>query len=338
MSGRDDERLRRLREALRDVAEEDLPHVIEDARAGARAKATEIVEAALRRRDRRAGCCASRRAPDAGGRRRGRDGLVGVRRRGGGRRARRSPRECPACSPAPPSSAWCDGDLAALVSRVPLTDFGDERLREHLNDLDWVERTARAHEGALEAALSARDGGAAAAVHDLPRRGRGRGHARAATATQLAEAVERLRGRSEWGVKVFASRERLAEAARVADGARSAGDSEGARSTYSASARSARSASASTTWPPRARASATPGSEQVAASARVNPPQRREAHGRDADMVLNGVYLIPDDGRDRLRRRGRRAARRVRAARLRARADRALAALQLRDRDGASER
>jgi Gas vesicle synthesis protein GvpL/GvpF len=35
----------------------------------------------------------------------------------------------------------------------------------------------------------------------------------------------------------------------------------------------------------------------VASAARVNPPQRPEAHGREADMVLNGVYLIADDCR-----------------------------------------
>jgi hypothetical protein len=39
--------LERLRSALRDVADEDLPLVIEEARAGARARATELVEQAL---------------------------------------------------------------------------------------------------------------------------------------------------------------------------------------------------------------------------------------------------------------------------------------------------
>src|SRR5207302_5808179 len=42
--------------------------------------------------------------------------------------------------------AIVDGDLAALVSAVPRPDYDDESLREHLNDLTWVERTARAHE------------------------------------------------------------------------------------------------------------------------------------------------------------------------------------------------
>ena len=49
-----------------------------------------------------------------------------------------------------------DGDLAALVSRVPLAEFGAEPLRRNLNDLAWLERVARAHEAVLERALAAR--------------------------------------------------------------------------------------------------------------------------------------------------------------------------------------
>src|SRR5947209_3475777 len=44
------------------------------------------------------------------------------------------------------------GDLAALVSAVPLREFDELRLREHLSDMNWVERVARAHEGVLDAA------------------------------------------------------------------------------------------------------------------------------------------------------------------------------------------
>ena len=42
--------------------------------------------------------------------------------------------------------ALVEGDLAALLSPVPLAEYGDERLREHLEDISWLERTARAHE------------------------------------------------------------------------------------------------------------------------------------------------------------------------------------------------
>ena len=48
-----------------------------------------------------------------------------------------------------------EGELAALVSRVPLAEFGEEPLRRNLNDLAWLERVARAHEDVLEHALAA---------------------------------------------------------------------------------------------------------------------------------------------------------------------------------------
>src|SRR5436190_16294431 len=35
-----------------------------------------------------------------------------------------------------------------------MPQYDDDRLREHLEDLGWVERTARAHEAVLERALS----------------------------------------------------------------------------------------------------------------------------------------------------------------------------------------
>ena len=44
--------------------------------------------------------------------------------------------------------------LAALVSSVPLAEFGAGPLRENLNDLDWLERVARAHEAGIHRALS----------------------------------------------------------------------------------------------------------------------------------------------------------------------------------------
>jgi len=44
--------------------------------------------------------------------------------------------------------------LTALVSRVPLAEFGAEPLRRNLNDLAWLEEVARAQEAVLDAALA----------------------------------------------------------------------------------------------------------------------------------------------------------------------------------------
>ena len=44
--------------------------------------------------------------------------------------------------------------LAAITSAVELTDYGEEGLRRHLEDLAWVDRTARAHDAVLDRALA----------------------------------------------------------------------------------------------------------------------------------------------------------------------------------------
>src|SRR4051812_49866343 len=43
--------------------------------------------------------------------------------------------------------------LAAVVSAVPLDEYGEEGLRRNLNDLEWLEEGVRAHESGLEAVL-----------------------------------------------------------------------------------------------------------------------------------------------------------------------------------------
>ena len=291
MSASRDDTLRRLREALRDVAEDDLAQVIEEARAGARARATELVEDALV--DAIVDRASERAAPVP--RSAGEDetgwwvyGVVAAAD------AALVPHALEGMEPSTEVEVIERGDLAALVSPVPLAEYGDERLREHLNDLAWVERTARAHEAALDAALE-RATVVPLRLCTIYRDRAGVEDMLVADRDQLAEAVERLRGRSEWGVKVFASRPRLTEAARE-ETTGAAGSSDAAQ--YLRRKRDERELSE------RVDALATACAREcharlgdVAASARVNPAQRPEAHGRDADMVLNGVYLIADDDR-----------------------------------------
>ena len=45
------------------------------------------------------------------------------------------------------------GELAALVRRVDLAEFGDEPLRRNLEDRDWLERAVRVHDDALAQAV-----------------------------------------------------------------------------------------------------------------------------------------------------------------------------------------
>jgi hypothetical protein len=183
------------------------------------------------------------------------------------------------------------GDLAAITSPVPLAEFGDEQLRARLEDLAWLERVARAHAGVLEAVLDVRP------VVPLrlcticltPERVIELLHGQAVA---FGRALEALRGRSEWGVQVFALSPAPTGAGENTD------DDPKAYLDRKRRARSRREQAHEK--------AVTCGRHvhdavaEIAVAAVTNPPQQREAHGRDADMVLNGAYLIPDQRRDEL--------------------------------------
>jgi Gas vesicle synthesis protein GvpL/GvpF len=85
--------------------------------------------------------------------------------------------------------------MAALVSDVSLAKFGETALRENLHDLDWLDEVAREHHYVIDAAARlfpllpvrlATVYSGDAAVHD---------------------ALRRVGGRVEWGVKAYAPQE-----------------------------------------------------------------------------------------------------------------------------------
>jgi len=181
----------------------------------------------------------------------------------------------------------CDGELAALISPVPRAEYGDERLRAHLEDLAWVERAARRHEDVLEAALAQativplrlctlfrdREG-----VRRLLRE-----HCEA-----LVQGLTRVDGCVEWGVKVFSDpRAPTGGDPPAPEGAKGRG------ATYLLRRQHER-ALAEKAGEVRARCVEVI-HQRVAALARActaNPPQRPEIHGREQSMLLNGAYLV----------------------------------------------
>jgi hypothetical protein len=104
---------------------------------------------------------------------------------------------------APPSEvAMVDTDgAAAIVSRVPLADFGTDALEANLKKPDWLEQKVHAHNAVLAAALEA--------TTVLPFRFgtiyNDEQHVRAMLAerAELADTLTRLRGTVEYGVKVL---------------------------------------------------------------------------------------------------------------------------------------
>ncbi|WP_432839653.1 GvpL/GvpF family gas vesicle protein [Dactylosporangium sp. CA-092794] len=183
--------------------------------------------------------------------------------------------------------------LAAVVSSVGLDEFGAEPMRRNLENLAWLEAVARAHHGVVDAVgrhgpvVPARLG--TVYLDDA--------RVRAALAERhddFVTVLERVAGRTEWGVKAFtADRPEPAEPAP----APAAGERSGPGAAYLRRRRDELSAGE------RRQRAAAESAEEVhgalagcAAAARRHPPQDRSLSGEPGQMVLNGAYLV-DAGR-----------------------------------------
>jgi hypothetical protein len=186
--------------------------------------------------------------------------------------------------------------LAALVSRVPLNEFGAAPLRENLNDLAWLDRVARGHEAVLERFLGestlvplrlctiyeSEQG-----VRDMLQREH----------DSLVRALDALRGREEWGVKLLADGDRLADEARSRSSEVAALEEElGSRTgggAYMLGRRLERHVREA------ADALAAEVAEEVGAELEPCaidsvglPPQNPELSGHEGRMLLNRAYLV----------------------------------------------
>jgi hypothetical protein len=103
-----------------------------------------------------------------------------------------------------------EGELSAVVSRVPLADYGEDALPSRLADATWTATRALRHERVVEhfarrAAVAPLRFGTIylrreAVARMLDERG-----------AQLASVIRRLEGRDEWGLNIYVERARLRE-------------------------------------------------------------------------------------------------------------------------------
>jgi hypothetical protein len=187
-------------------------------------------------------------------------------------------------------ASWLrEGDLALLCARVPLAEFGEEPLKRNLNDLEWLERVARAHEAVIESAM---ERGTVIPMR-LATIFATEEAARAMLAerrTELRSALAALDGRVEFSVKLLVDREKVEATLREP----AAGEHEpGTGAAYMLLRREER----------RLREAVDARENELAEDvharlqdwaddARVRPAQNRELSGHEGDMVLNGAYLV----------------------------------------------
>lgn len=177
-----------------------------------------------------------------------------------------------------------DGDVACLVSTVDLAEFGEEALPNNLEDLRWLERTARQHDEVVQAG--------ARITTTMPLR-------LATICTDDNSAQERLHrfggralavladldGREEWGVKVLASPDRSAPGVPVGD------DVSGTAYLHRRRQQLARSDNAAVAASRDADAVYSRLAEHAVAGRRHRPQDRRLT-GAAQPMVLNAAFLV----------------------------------------------
>lgn len=185
-----------------------------------------------------------------------------------------------------------DGDLTAIVSTVELDEFGEQALTRNLEDLDWLERVARSHDTIV--ADIARLGPTAPlrilTIYYDDDGVRRRLHEQRA---ELADSLDRVAGRSEWGVKAYDATPATGTPAPRAD--------------ESGTAYLNRRRDENTQHTQDSQAAAQLAEhihdlvrDLVVASRRL-PPQDPRLSGRRETMTLNGTYLVDDERATSLR-------------------------------------
>ena len=188
------------------------------------------------------------------------------------------------------------GGLTAIVSEVDVSEFEGEALERNAAQADWLETKVRSHESVLDQIVGAttvvpmRFGAIFSTSDGLRAMLEDHGAA-------LKESLERVRGRSEWGVKVHVEARHLVEQMARTE---SPSDEPSGRN-YLLQKKAQRDAQANAA------------NQAAEVSARVHDSlssladgattMSLRSRGEGSTIVLNGAYLVPDGDRETFMRR-----------------------------------
>jgi hypothetical protein len=180
-----------------------------------------------------------------------------------------------------------DGRLGAVVSTVDPLHFSEVALQRNLEDLTWLAETARTHHAVVEAVWQHHPVAPLRLATVYLDDDNVRALLRAKDAA-FAAALDRIRGRREWGVKAFARSQP------DVDADRGDGDPDlGPGAAYLLRKRMARERNARAQLDVQdAAADLHETSSAAAVASHLYPPQDPQLSGRREHMVLNAAYLV----------------------------------------------
>ncbi|WUI03286.1 GvpL/GvpF family gas vesicle protein [Spirillospora sp. NBC_00431] len=196
-----------------------------------------------------------------------------------------------------PVRAVAAGGLTALVSTVRLAEYGEEALRANLEDLTWLEATARAHHDVVDRAAHAAPT-APVRIATIYRDDARVAEVLTARGDRFGQVLDGIAGRSEWGVKAYATPGTPHDEDEDGedDAPHQGGTGPGAGTAYlrQRQRQRRRREDAGRLAAERAAEVHTALAGHAAAS-RHHPPQDPRLSGRGAAQLLNAAYLLDEE-------------------------------------------
>jgi hypothetical protein len=217
----------------------------------------------------------------------------------------RPPRGVSGVDPRFPVERVAAAGLAAFVSRVPIAEFGADALRQNLNELDWLERVARAHEAVLDKVMP-ETVLVPLRLCTLYEDAQGVQRMLEKERTVLLKALESVAGRQEWALKLLIDPERLLAHAREQSSEAASMSAEVEDATEGGAYMLGRRLER------HLREAADGIAQELVAEVRdqlessglefvTRPPQNRDLSQHEGEMLMNVACLVDETGLERLR-------------------------------------